>query len=161
MAGELISQVKKQRITSYVHFRSFSPLCLTTCTKEQHILSNDEDCQMDYTRKLCTNKSCRKRGIIKIIKSCRKKRNYQKRGISVQTKPDQIEIEATAWPSSVTNRKRARFIEISQQSYPETSYNLFACWFQPGLISHDTVFFSHNKSAPAGLISSETNQRTD
>ena len=38
---------------------------------------------------------------------------------------------------------------------------LFACWFQAGLISHGTVFFSHNKSAPAGLISSETNQRTD
>ena len=63
----------------------------------------------------------KKRGIIKIIKSCRKKRNYQKRGISVQTKPDQIEIEATAWPSLVTNRKRARFIEISEQSYRGTS----------------------------------------
>jgi len=71
-------------------------------------------------RKLCTNKSCRKRGIIKIIKSCRKKRNYQKRGISVQTKADQIEIEATTWPSPVTNRKRARFIEISEQTYRGT-----------------------------------------
>jgi len=37
---------------------------------------------------------------------------------------------------------------------------LFACWFQPGLISHDTVFFSHNKPAPARLISPETNQLT-
>ena len=37
---------------------------------------------------------------------------------------------------------------------------MFACWFQLELISHDTVFFSHNKSAPAGLISPETNQQT-
>jgi len=36
----------------------------------------------------------------------------------------------------------------------------FACWFQPGLISQPTVFSSHNKPAPVGLISSETNQRT-
>ena len=35
---------------------------------------------------------------------------------------------------------------------------LFAGWFQSGLIS--TVFFSHNKPAPAELISPETNQRT-
>ena len=35
-----------------------------------------------------------------------------------------------------------------------------ACWFQSGLISHDIVFFSHNKLAPCRLISPETNQRT-
>jgi len=38
--------------------------------------------------------------------------------------------------------------------------SLFACWFQPGLISQPTVFSSHNKSAIAELISPETNQRT-
>ena len=37
---------------------------------------------------------------------------------------------------------------------------MFACWFQPGFISHDTVFFFHNKSVAVGLISVETNQRT-
>jgi len=37
---------------------------------------------------------------------------------------------------------------------------MFACWFQPGLISQPTVFSSHNKPVPAGLISPETNQRT-
>ena len=37
--------------------------------------------------------------------------------------------------------------------------SLFVCWFQPGLISQPTVFFSHSKSAPAGLISPEINQR--
>jgi len=35
----------------------------------------------------------------------------------------------------------------------------FYNWLQPGIISQPTVFFSHNKSAPAGLISPETNQR--
>ena len=29
------------------------------------------------------------------------------------------------------------------------SYNLFACWFQPTLFNQPTVFFSHNKPAPA------------
>ena len=29
------------------------------------------------------------------------------------------------------------------------SYNLFACWFQPGLFNQPTVFSSHNKPAPA------------
>jgi len=38
--------------------------------------------------------------------------------------------------------------------------SLFACWFQPELISQPTMFSSHNKPAPAGLISLETNQRT-
>jgi len=38
--------------------------------------------------------------------------------------------------------------------------SLFACWFQPGLISQPTMFSSHNKPASAGLISPETNQRT-
>ena len=38
--------------------------------------------------------------------------------------------------------------------------SLFACWFQPGLISQPTVFSSHNKPAPARLISPESNQRT-
>jgi len=37
---------------------------------------------------------------------------------------------------------------------------MYACWFQPGLISHDTVFSSHSKPTPAGLINPETNQRT-
>jgi len=37
--------------------------------------------------------------------------------------------------------------------------SLYAC-FRPGLISHGTVFFSHNKPASAGLISLEINQRT-
>ena len=37
---------------------------------------------------------------------------------------------------------------------------MFACWFQLELISQPTVFFSHNKPAPAGFISAETNQRT-
>ena len=37
---------------------------------------------------------------------------------------------------------------------------MFACWFQAGLISHGTIFSSHNKPAPAGLINLETNQRT-
>ena len=40
------------------------------------------------------------------------------------------------------------------------SISLFACWFQLGLISQPTMFFSHNKPAPVGLISSETNLRT-
>ena len=40
------------------------------------------------------------------------------------------------------------------------STSLFACWFQPGFISHGTIFSSHNKPAPAGLISPKTNQRT-
>ena len=35
--------------------------------------------------------------------------------------------------------------------------NMFVCWFQPGLITHGTVFFSHSKPAPTGLISPETN----
>jgi len=39
-------------------------------------------------------------------------------------------------------------------------FSLFACWFQSGLISQPTVFFSHNKPAPAGLISPKTNQQT-
>ena len=52
MAGELISQVKKHWITAYVHLRYFSPLGLTTYIKEQHILSNDEDCETDYMREL-------------------------------------------------------------------------------------------------------------
>jgi len=26
---------------------------------------------------------------------------------------------------------------------------MFACWFQPGLFNQLTVFFSHNKPAPA------------
>jgi len=43
---------------------------------------------------------------------------------------------------------------------PPEIFSLFACWFQPGLISQPTMFFSHNKPAPAGLISPETNQRT-
>ena len=38
--------------------------------------------------------------------------------------------------------------------------SIFACWFQSGLISQPTVFSSHNKPVPAGLISPETNQRT-
>jgi len=38
-------------------------------------------------------------------------------------------------------------------------FSLFACWFQPELISHGTIFSSHNKPAPAGLISPETNQQ--
>jgi len=29
--------------------------------------------------------------------------------------------------------------------------SMFVCWFQPGLISQPTTFFSHNKPAPAGL----------
>ena len=31
----------------------------------------------------------------------------------------------------------------------EATISLFACWFQPGLISQPTVFSSCNKSAPA------------
>ena len=38
--------------------------------------------------------------------------------------------------------------------------SLFACWFQSELTSQPTVFSFHNKLAPAGLISLETNQRT-
>ena len=34
-----------------------------------------------------------------------------------------------------------------------STFSLFVCWFQPGLISYDTIFFFHNKPAPAGLIS--------
>ena len=33
-------------------FKIFSPLGLTTYIKEQHILSNDEDCETDYMREL-------------------------------------------------------------------------------------------------------------
>ena len=43
---------------------------------------------------------------------------------------------------------------------PTDASSLFACWFQPELVSHDTMFSSHNKPAPTGLISPETNQRT-
>ena len=42
----------------------------------------------------------------------------------------------------------------------DQTYSMFARWFQSGLINHDTVFSSHNKPAPVGLISPETNQRT-
>ena len=42
-----------------------------------------------------------------------------------------------------------------------TIISLFVYWFQPGLISQPTIFSSHNKPAPAGLISPETNQRAD
>ena len=41
-----------------------------------------------------------------------------------------------------------------------STFRLFACRFQPGLISQPTVFFSRNKPTLAGLISPETNQRT-
>jgi len=37
---------------------------------------------------------------------------------------------------------------------------MFARWFQLRIISRPTVFSSHNKPAPTGLISPETNQRT-
>jgi len=50
--------------------------------------------------------------------------------------------------------------ELQKTMELDKSFSLFACWFQPGLISQPTVFSSHNKSAPAGLISPETNQRT-
>ena len=40
------------------------------------------------------------------------------------------------------------------------SITLFACWFQPGLISQSTVFSSHNKPASGRLISPETNKQT-
>jgi len=50
--------------------------------------------------------------------------------------------------------------ELQKTMELDKSFSLFACWFQPGLISQPTVFFSHNKPAPAGLISPETNQRT-
>jgi len=33
---------------------------------------------------------------------------------------------------------------------------MFARWFQSGLISQPTVFFSHNKPTPTKLISPET-----
>jgi len=42
----------------------------------------------------------------------------------------------------------------------ETSIRLFACWFQSGLINQPIMFFFHNKPAPTGLISLETNQQT-
>ena len=45
------------------------------------------------------------------------------------------------------------------QNIQDSTNSLFACWFQPGLISQPTVFSSHNKPVPAGLISLETNQR--
>ena len=48
---------------------------------------------------------------------------------------------------TTTTAPRSRFHPIT----------LFACWFQPAQTSQATVFFSHNKSAPA---SPETNQRT-
>jgi len=38
--------------------------------------------------------------------------------------------------------------------------SLFACWFQPELISQSTVFFSHNKPASTELISPKTDQQT-
>ena len=41
-----------------------------------------------------------------------------------------------------------------------TTFSTFACWFQPELISHGTIFFSHNKSAPVELINPETDQRS-
>ena len=43
--------------------------------------------------------------------------------------------------------------------WPSHSLSLFICWFQLRLISQQIVFSSHNKPAPAGLISPETNQR--
>ena len=38
--------------------------------------------------------------------------------------------------------------------------SLFAYWLQPGLISQPIMFSSHNKLAPARLISPKTYQRT-
>ena len=49
---------------------------------------------------------------------------------------------------------------LPSTNFEYQSFNIFVCWFQPGLISQLTVFFSHNKLAPTGLISSETNQQT-
>jgi len=49
---------------------------------------------------------------------------------------------------------------FKQGKHLMASISLFACWFQPWLISHDTVFSFHNKPASVGLISPETNQRT-
>jgi len=51
---------------------------------------------------------------------------------------------------------RRRKVPVPQQL---KVISLFACWFQPGLISQSIVFSSHNKPAPAGLISPEINQR--
>ena len=39
--------------------------------------------------------------------------------------------------------------------------NMFACSFQPGLISHGTVFFSHNKSAVQTSTNGLSNKRKD
>jgi len=55
---------------------------------------------------------------------------------------------------------QANEAESSRRAGDKT-IRLFACWFQPGLINQPTVFSSHNKSAPAGLISPDINQRTD
>ena len=52
----------------------------------------------------------------------------------------------------------------SPQALESSSFHqccgLFAGWFEPWLISHPTMFFSHNKPTPTRLISPETNQRT-
>ena len=46
---------------------------------------------------------------------------------------------------------------LDDTEYVSVIISMFACWFQSGLISQPTVFSSHNKLAPAILISLETN----
>jgi len=54
----------------------------------------------------------------------------------------------------------ASCLEYSLLYYSPVSLPDDQPWFLPGLISQPTVFFSHSKPTPAGLMSPETNQRT-
>ena len=56
--------------------------------------------------------------------------------------------------SVFTANKHPRIRQSMVYARCETK-RLFACWFQPGLISHSTIFLSHNKSAPAGGLSAQ------
>ena len=60
------------------------------------------------------------------------------------------------WTVTWEGKQPAGWSEPDQRTTP---ISMFACWFQPELTSQGTVFFSHNKLAPAGLISLKTNQR--
>ena len=62
-------------------------------------------------------------------------------------------------------RQHKKVLRVDLIQFPQCQdviklFSLFVCWFQLGLISQPIVFSSHNKPAPAELISPETNQRT-
>ena len=58
--------------------------------------------------------------------------------------------------------EREGTVEINEDRMGEgKQHSMFARCFQRELISYGTIFFSYDRLAPVGLISPETNQRTD